>query len=111
MREFLVTTPVVRLSVTSSESTVTRIRFGGTATLPPSGSFEEQVARELLEYFDGGRTEFTFPVEAAGPEFHQEVWQALSAIPYGETRTYGEIAKAVDVNKSTVGRWREKNYL
>ena len=54
-----------------------------------------QAAAELDEYFAGKRTAFTVPLSPHGTQFQQAVWEALRAIPYGQTRTYGEIAAAV----------------
>jgi O-6-methylguanine DNA methyltransferase len=51
--------------------------------------------RELEEYFDGERREFSFPLDLRGTEFQLACWQALLAIPYGETRSYADIARAV----------------
>lgn len=52
-------------------------------------------AQQLEEYFAGQRREFTFPLDLRGTEFQLACWQALLAIPYGETRTYADIARAV----------------
>ncbi len=51
--------------------------------------------RELEEYFAGKRREFTFPLDLRGTDFQIACWRALLAIPYGETRTYADIARAV----------------
>jgi len=51
--------------------------------------------RELGEYFAGRRREFSFSLDLRGTEFQLACWQALIAIPYGETRTYADIARAV----------------
>jgi O-6-methylguanine DNA methyltransferase len=51
--------------------------------------------RELEEYFAGTRREFNFPLDLRGTEFQVACWRALLAIPYGETRTYADIARAV----------------
>lgn len=51
--------------------------------------------RELDEYFAGARREFTFPLDLRGTDFQLACWRALLAIPYGETRTYADIAHAV----------------
>jgi methylated-DNA-[protein]-cysteine S-methyltransferase len=51
---------------------------------------------ELEEYFAGRRHEFTFPLDLRGTDFQLACWRALCAIPYGETRTYSDIARAVD---------------
>ncbi|MFZ0866228.1 MAG: methylated-DNA--[protein]-cysteine S-methyltransferase [Candidatus Sulfotelmatobacter sp.] len=50
---------------------------------------------ELEEYFDGKRREFTFPLDLRGTDFQLACWRALLAIPYGETRSYADIARAV----------------
>lgn len=71
-------------------------------------------AREqLLEYYAGDRREFGLPVVLRGTEWQQAVWRALTRIPYGETRTYGEIAAMVGRPKSSraVGRANATNKL
>jgi O-6-methylguanine DNA methyltransferase len=50
---------------------------------------------QLEEYFAGKRREFTFPLDLRGTDFQRACWRALLAIPYGETRTYADIARAV----------------
>jgi methylated-DNA-[protein]-cysteine S-methyltransferase len=50
---------------------------------------------ELDEYFKGRRREFELPLSLDGTAFQQAVWQALTEIPYGQTRSYGEIAAAI----------------
>jgi O6-methylguanine-DNA--protein-cysteine methyltransferase len=50
---------------------------------------------QLEEYFAGQRREFTFPLDLRGTEFQLACWRALLAIPYGETRSYADIAAAV----------------
>ena len=51
--------------------------------------------RELHEYFAGQRREFSFCLDLRGTPFQLQCWRALLAIPYGETRTYADIARAV----------------
>jgi O-6-methylguanine DNA methyltransferase len=51
--------------------------------------------RELEEYFAGKRREFNFALDLRGTDFQLACWRALLAIPYGETRSYGDIARAV----------------
>jgi methylated-DNA-[protein]-cysteine S-methyltransferase len=53
------------------------------------------VRSELQEYFAGGRTTFEVPLVMKGAEFERQVWQALRGIPYGQTVSYGEIARRV----------------
>ena len=52
----------------------------------------EEARRQLAEWFAGERTTFDLPLRPAGTEFQRAVWRALAEIPFGETRTYGEIA-------------------
>jgi methylated-DNA-[protein]-cysteine S-methyltransferase len=54
-----------------------------------------EVRTQLEEYFGGSRREFDAPLELHGNGFQLRVWQALRAIPYGETVSYGEIAREV----------------
>jgi len=54
-----------------------------------------QAATELKEYFWGQRRDFSFAMQLEGTPFQQSVWEALLTIPYGETRTYGQIAQAL----------------
>ncbi len=50
---------------------------------------------QLVSYFDGSLTEFNVDLQFGGTEFQRRVWEALLTIPYGETRTYGQIAQQV----------------
>jgi methylated-DNA-[protein]-cysteine S-methyltransferase len=56
--------------------------------------------RELKEYFEGKRTAFSVTLDPAGTEFQNKVWRALSEIPFGETRSYAEIAKRIGSAKA-----------
>lgn len=55
----------------------------------------DDAEQQLEEYFTGKRREFSLPLEISGTEFQRRVWTQLSMIPYGETRTYGQIAANV----------------
>ncbi len=52
-----------------------------------------EVQKQIAQYDAGKRREFEFERRAEGPEFHQKVWEALMDIPFGETASYGAIAK------------------
>lgn len=60
-----------------------------------------QAVSELTEYFAGTRKSFSVPIAPAGTAFQLKVWAALRDIPYGETRSYGEIAAAVGNPKAS----------
>lgn len=67
--------------------------------------------KQLTEYFAGDRKTFDLPLEFNGTDFQKRVWQALCQIPYGETRSYKDIAEAVDSPKAfrAVGMANNKN--
>jgi methylated-DNA-[protein]-cysteine S-methyltransferase len=54
-----------------------------------------ETTRQLAEYFAGRRTAFDLPLDFAGTEFQAKVWRALLTIPFGETRTYADIARQI----------------
>ena len=64
----------------------------------------EHAACQLEDYFDGRRSSFDLPMQPAGTPFQRRVWQAMCAIPAGDTRTYGELAAALDGVARAVGR-------
>ena len=66
-------------------------RFGERRPGPDIEPFT-QTARQLDEYFSGQRKSFDLPISLSGTEFQRRVWAALQEIPYGETRTYQELA-------------------
>ena len=76
---------------------------------PPSPGAREA----LLAYFAGERRDFDLPLAPAGTDFQRAVWDALRAVPYGQTRTYGEIATAVGRPKAVraVGQANHVNPL
>jgi methylated-DNA-[protein]-cysteine S-methyltransferase len=54
-----------------------------------------EAERQLKQYFAGKRTTFDLPLDFHGTEFQKKVWRALLKIPFGETRSYGQIARTV----------------
>lgn len=68
---------------------------------------------QLKEYFNGTRKEFKLPVKPEGTEFQKRVWEALQTIPYGETCSYGDIAKKIGNPKAfrAVGSANNKNHI
>jgi methylated-DNA-[protein]-cysteine S-methyltransferase len=91
-------TPVGPLAVTkSSEGAITQIRFFGDAedSWQRDDSAFDDVESQLGEYFEGRRRHFELPLAPTGTPFQQEVWRQLSLIPYGETRSYLDVANAI----------------
>lgn len=70
-----------------------------------------EVEKQLKEYFKGKRTKFEIPLNPKGTEFMKKVWKELLKIPYGEVRTYKEIAEKVGNSKASraVGMANNKN--
>ena len=70
---------------------------GNSAALPndPGAVLARQALAEIAEYLGGRRRQFTVPLDLAGTPFQLQVWKALRRIPYGQTRSYGEIARAI----------------
>lgn len=72
-----------------------------------------ETERQLTEYFHKNRTDFDLPIKFAGTEFQNKVWRALQTIPFGLTKTYGELALMTGDLKATraVGGALNKNPL
>lgn len=71
----------------------------------------QQTEQQLHEYFSGNRKKFELPLYFIGTDFQQQVWHALLTIPYGETRSYLQIAQKINNEKSVraVGAANGKN--
>lgn len=89
-----------------------RVKIGATQ-LDDSHPLLEKTAAQLREYFQGSRTKFELPLKMQGTEFQVRVWSALQEIPFGETRTYAELAKAIGQPKASraVGASNGRNPL
>lgn len=77
----------------------------------PLTALEQQVKEQLQEYFEGRRSSFDLPLAPEGTDFQKLVWEELLKIPYGESRTYSEIAVAIGRPKASraVGNAINKN--
>lgn len=71
----------------------------------------KEASKQIKEYFEGNRQNFDLLLEPKGTEFQQKVWNALKEIHYGETKSYGEIAKMIGNEKAAraVGTANNKN--
>ncbi len=85
------------LAITADAQAVTAVSFGGEEAACPRGenALADRAAAELAQYFAGERTAFTVALNPAGTPFQREVWNALLEIPYGETRSYAQIARRI----------------
>lgn len=97
--------PIGVLTLVASDEGLTHVLFEGEelvdAGLPddlPEANDDptlEAAAGQLGEYFAGSRREFDLPLDLHGTDFQKDAWRALAAVPYGETRSYGEQAEAI----------------
>ena len=71
-----------------------RVRLGALSEAPDNPVLS-QTERQLLEYFEGKRRAFALPLAFNGTPFQTMVWRALLTIPYGETRTYAQVARQI----------------
>ena len=111
----IVPSPVGPLTLTQEDQALTGLHFGEHPQQGAEGPTPllEKAARQLEEYFAGQRKEFSLPLAPKGTEFQLRVWQALLQIPYGETRSYGELAAMVGNPKAcrAVGGANHRNPL
>lgn len=94
--------PLGELLLTTDGLGLTGLFMSGQKGAPmPEASWERdddalaEPAAQLAAYFAGDRTEFTLPLAPRGTAFQRQVWEQLRAIPYGETISYGELARRV----------------
>ena len=87
-------TPAGSVTVEASDSAVTRISFRSESNSRPN-HLTRTACDQLMEYFEGKRQEFTFPLQTAGTAFQELVWKELRSIPFGETVTYGFLANRI----------------
>ena len=106
--------PVGALTILAGENGIQAIKFGEDEKVKSAGKASEMTRRavkELEEYFQGKRKEFTVPCVPEGTDFQKRVWEALTRIPYGVTRTYKEIAVEIGNSRASraVGMTNHKN--
>lgn len=99
---FFYDTPVGRLCIGEENGSITRVTWQQIPAAAEAGETPLLAAckAQLDEYFAGDRKTFDLPLNPKGTEFQRKVWKALTEIPYGETRTYGEIAAAAGSPKA-----------
>ena len=113
-------TPVGRLTLVASRNRLTGILWENESPdfVRPDNATEDdhdpvllKAEQQLREYFNRERREFSLDLDFDGTEFQKKVWNALLTIPFGETRTYGDIARQIGSPKSSraVGAASGKN--
>lgn len=94
----ILTSPCGPLRIETSAEAITRIIFldEPVPETVPGSPLLTLACDQLNAYFVGELTRFSLPLAPAGTPFQQRVWQALLAIPWGEKRSYSDIAAAID---------------
>jgi methylated-DNA-[protein]-cysteine S-methyltransferase len=101
MPELSLTSPYGTLTVTAENGQITQLRWGGTAA--DDTPLLAEAAAQLTAYFAGTLQVFDLPI-ALRPSLQGEVMRAMCAIPFGETRTYGDLAKALGAPSQAIGQ-------
>ena len=98
----IVDSPLGAITLAARDGLLSRLSFADEKRPPRTASLGdrvntgfESVAEQLSEYFAGGRTVFDVDLAPQGDGFQQRVWALLKEIPYGETRSYGQLAVAL----------------
>ncbi len=107
--------PVGPLTITAADGAITAVDFAPPRGPPPpaapppgapprpNGGVLAEAARQLTEYFAGTLRAFDLPLVPQGTSFRRRVWAAMQAIPYGQTRSYGDLARDLDSAPRAVG--------
>ena len=80
-------------------------------TLAPTNALAERVCRQIEKYVRDPGYRFKLPLKQIGTAFQRRVWERIAAIPLGETRTYGELARALRSAPRAVGQACGSNYF
>jgi methylated-DNA-[protein]-cysteine S-methyltransferase len=96
------------IDVEASASGVTRVRLAAIDRPREAGDGEalawaRRARDEILDYLAGARSTFSVPLAVVGTDFQRAVWNELLAIPYGQTRTYREVAVTIGRSRSARG--------
>ncbi|MFI6600002.1 methylated-DNA--[protein]-cysteine S-methyltransferase [Nonomuraea sp. NPDC050536] len=94
--------PLGRILIEGDGSAISRVSF--VSEVRPGGDDEAfaETRRQFAEYFAGERTEFDLEFASAGTPFQERVWAAVAAVPYGRTRTYGEVAAEIGAPRDRI---------
>lgn len=114
MNSFKYTTSIGNIIITADDFAITQIKTDSSsdnADLSASSKLTDLAAKQIDEYLAGVRKEFDLPLRPVGTAFQQSAWNALVTIPYGETRSYKQIAQMLNNPKAcrAVGMANNKN--
>ena len=103
MPSLSISSPIGQLTIDEENAAIVAIRW---ADMPAGNGSPllAEAARQLDAYFAGQLSHFDLPLAPAGSSFEAQVWSAMQLIPYGETRSYGDLASAIGSAPRPVGR-------
>ncbi|MEZ5675984.1 methylated-DNA-[protein]-cysteine S-methyltransferase [Thalassovita litoralis] len=106
MHSLTLATPTGPITLTESDGTIIACRWEPpqTATSQPPTPLLQDAADQITAYFNGTLHAFDLALNVRGTGFQQQVCAAIAAIPFGETRTYGDLARDLGVSAQAVGR-------
>ncbi|NIA71698.1 methylated-DNA--[protein]-cysteine S-methyltransferase [Pelagibius litoralis] len=101
-----VETPTGPVNLTEDDGVIIRVTWAGspgTAMFDDTSPLLDRTAEQITAYFAGALQVFDLPLRPAGSDFQLAVWREMLRIPYGETRSYGDLAKATGGVARAVG--------
>jgi methylated-DNA-[protein]-cysteine S-methyltransferase len=104
MPQLSVDSPLGRLCLVEEDGRLTAVHWRGNVARSQETPLLIEAKAQLEAYFAGRRTAFDLPLAPRGAPFELSVWRLMSAIPYGETRRYGELAAALAATARDVGQ-------
>lgn len=102
--------PLGRLTIFEEGGAITALIWGGKSAGKPTKLLED-AKRQLAAYFAGKRKEFDLPLLSEGSPDEQRIWALMAKIPYGETRSYGDLARDLHLDPRAVGHACGRNPL
>jgi len=102
MSQLSMHTPIIDITITELEGSIIALDWGWSPFQETSPLLSE-AKRQLDAYFDGDLTQFDLPLNPMGTKHQEKVWQAMRHIPYGDTATYGSLAKNIGSAAQAVG--------
>lgn len=95
MRSTTIDSPLGPIEIVGDGVIITEVRLGARDDVARDAGAFRDAAAQLDAYFEGELTRFDLPLDARGTPFQRAVWTALAAIPFGETRSYAQIAASI----------------
>lgn len=109
--DYVLPSPIGKLGLTLSSNGIRRLAYINNQYQDciPTRGLAAQIYQQINEYFQLVRIEFDLPIDIEGTHFQKRVWKQVAKIPYSESQTYGDIAKAIDSGPRAVGNACRRN--